>query len=157
MDARRNKWTSMPPDSKAGKGVANDVEPPDSARTAAQARYGRLVPIWSRVAALLRELADAFEAERTSPGAGIVDQYHSPLGKRRHLKLVREGKLKGYKPDRVHVFVELSEIMAFLKKHPAASAVAPPGGPSDTHEHVSHRIAKQLRAELGLVPTRKRA
>jgi hypothetical protein len=158
MDARRNNGSSNPPDARAtGNRVANDVQPPYAARTGAQATYGGLAPIWSRVASLLRQLADAVEGQPSSPGAGIVDQYQSPLGKRRHLKLVREGKLKGYKPDRVHVFVELSEIMAYLKKHPAISAVAPTGGPSDTHERDPRRIARQLRAELGLVPARKRA
>jgi len=158
MDARRNKGTSIPVVGRPpGSQIANDVRPPDPAWPGARAGNGRLEPIWSRVAALLRDLADVLEGEPSSPGAGIVDQYHSPLGKRRHLKLVREGKLKGYKPDRVHVFVELSDIVAFVKRHPVGRTVAREGSAGDRMERDPRRLARQLRADLGLVPVRKRA
>lgn len=45
-----------------------------------------------------------------------VDQYHSPLGKRRHLALVRSGELEGHKVDRL-VLVRRADMDAFIKRH----------------------------------------
>lgn len=51
-----------------------------------------------------------------------VDQYISPLGKRRHLRLVRDGKLKGYKIEG-HVYVRRVEINDYIEKHPVVPKV----------------------------------
>jgi hypothetical protein len=151
MDTRSTKKASISPTAHR---VANDVRP---SRAKGERTLGGPAPIRSRIAESLRELADAIEAEPLGLNAGIVDQYQSPLGRRRHLKLVREGKLKGYKPDRVHVFVELSDIVAFVRRHPVGRTVAPAKAPGDTEDRDPRRLARQLRAELGLVPVRKRA
>jgi hypothetical protein len=53
-----------------------------------------------------------------------IDQHESPLGKRRHLELVRGGLLKGRK-DGKSVFVRRGEIDAYLEAH----AVTPKNTP----------------------------
>jgi hypothetical protein len=54
-----------------------------------------------------------------------IDQYASPLGKRRHLELVRAGLLKGRKDGKT-VYVRRGEIDAYLEAH----AVAPKSQPA---------------------------
>lgn len=75
--------------------------------------------------AALRKLADGLTTVLVSVQALLesrdpaewVDQYISPLGKRRHLRLVRDGKLKGYKVEG-HVYVRRVEINDYIEKHP---------------------------------------
>jgi len=116
----------------------------------------RVVEIHRQLAELHRELADELSREDAG-GDGMVDQYHSPLGKRKHLELVRDGVLRGYKPDRVHVFVEWAEIHSYLRSHPATPKLArgrPTVEPKEEPKDGPARIAKRIRAELGM---RKRA
>lgn len=58
-----------------------------------------------------------------------VDQYHSPLGKRRHLALVRSGELEGHKVDRL-VLVRRADMDAFIKRH----RVEPKEGTEDAED-----------------------
>ena len=58
-----------------------------------------------------------------------VDQYNSPLGKRRHLALVRSGQLEGHKVERL-VLVRRGDLDAFIKRH----RVEPKDGGEDVAE-----------------------
>jgi hypothetical protein len=111
----------------------------------------------NRVAALLRELASELERQRVSSRSNDdwIDQYHSPLGKRLHLDLVRAGKLKGYKPDRVHVYVKRSDLNAYLERHAARRKVAAAPELSDELKSDPVQMAARLRGKLGLVKTRQ--
>jgi hypothetical protein len=51
------------------------------------------------------------------------DQNNSPLGRRRHLALVRRGALSGRKVGK-RVLVARAAMRAFLEEHPTAVAVA---------------------------------
>lgn len=62
------------------------------------------------------DIATALEVETN--GAEWVDQNTSPLGRRRHLDLVRRGVLIGTK-DRRRVLVRRSDIDAYLVQHPS--------------------------------------
>jgi hypothetical protein len=44
-----------------------------------------------------------------------------------------------------------------VKRHPVRRTVAPEESPGDREERDPRRLARQLRADLGLVPVRKRA
>lgn len=114
----------------------------------------RVASIHRQLARLHAELAEEYEHSHATADDWI-DQYHSPLGKRKHLDLVREGVLSGRKPDRVHVFVRRSAIDAYIEQHPAKPSVAPAPSPSDEGKRV--KSVGQLRAELGLVRVRKQA
>ena len=53
-----------------------------------------------------------------------VSQKESPLGRAKHLALVRGGALQGYKVGR-QVFVKRDEIHAYIQKHRLARKMAP--------------------------------
>lgn len=62
---------------------------------------------------LIDEIVNAIEA--TSHGSEWVDQSTSPLGRDRHLRLVRSGALPGKKDGR-RVLVRRAHIDAYLEK-----------------------------------------
>lgn len=66
------------------------------------------------------DIATALEVQ--SNGTEWVDQNTSPLGKRRHLALVRSGTLLGTKEGR-KVLVRRSDIDAYLVQHPSVRTV----------------------------------
>lgn len=95
-------------------------------------------PFHKRFAKLLREFAD--EVEETgmgAPGDEWVDQYHSPLGPTKHLKLARTGVLKASKTDRKRVLIRRSDINQYIEAHPvkvrasAQGAYTPPLPPPE--------------------------
>ena len=67
----------------------------------------RVASIHRQLARVHAELAEELERSDAADDEW-ADQYHSPLGKRKHLDLVREGVRSGKKPDRVHVYVRRS-------------------------------------------------
>jgi excisionase family DNA binding protein len=64
--------------------------------------------------AMIDKIVDAIETGAT--GAEWVDQKTSPLGRDRHLRLVRTGKLRGTKDGR-RVMVRRADIESYLAKH----------------------------------------
>lgn len=66
--------------------------------------------------AFVERIVDAIEAQST--GAEWVDQAVSPLGRRRHLDLVRTGVLKGNKVGK-RVLVRRADVEAYLAKKTA--------------------------------------
>jgi hypothetical protein len=66
-----------------------------------------------------------------SNDASEPEYYHqnnSPLGRRRHLALVRRGVLKGRKVGR-RVLVSRDDLRAFLEEHPRAAGLSPDAHP----------------------------
>jgi len=63
------------------------------------------------------ELVDAIENASSLPE--WVDQDASPLGRRRHLELVRAGAFPGAKKDGKNVLVHRGDIEAYLAERPA--------------------------------------
>lgn len=84
-------------------------------------RHSDLTPE-ARIDAAKRALADAIDElvdARLSKGAAArewVDQTTSPLGSERHLRLVRDGVLKGVKSGRRRL-VRRVDIDAYLEEH----------------------------------------
>lgn len=68
----------------------------------------------------LRGAADALDAMLREDD--WIDQARSPLGKRAHLRAVREGKLAGHKVG-TRVLVRRSELDAFIASHRARPPV----------------------------------
>jgi len=66
----------------------------------------------ARFHALVDEMLDLIE----NRGAEWVDQSSSPLGRAKHLALVRRGTLKGHKEGR-KVFVKRADIDRYLEQH----------------------------------------
>lgn len=77
----------------------------------------------ARIDAAKRKLVEAIDElveARLAKGATAsewVDQYDSPLGKRRHLELVRAGTLRGV-IDRHRRLVRRADIDRYLEEHP---------------------------------------
>lgn len=90
----------------------------------------------ARIAEALRILADAIEHDEGAPE--WYDQKTSPLGRRRHLELVREGKLAAVKDGR-RVLVRRDHIDAFLA---ARSVVRVGTGDEDTE---AERLLERLK------------
>lgn len=67
------------------------------------------------IAAAIDELVQA-RLEKGMARQELVDQNGSPLGRRRHLELVREGKLRAVREGR-RVLVRRSDIDAYLADH----------------------------------------
>ena len=158
----RNKWFALQA-MKLGRDASAFRKRLDTHAQFARSGTARCIPESSRrmnanrVAALLRELASELERDRVTSRSSDdwIDQYHSPLGKRLHLDLVRAGKLKGYKTDRVHVYVKRSDLNAYLEKHPARRKVAAAPQLSDEVKSDPVEMAARLRGKLGLVKTRQ--
>lgn len=113
----------------------------------------RVAEIHRQLAELHRELAE--QLDRIEAGEDWVDQHHSPLGKRRHLDAVRDGKLDGYKPDRNHVFVRRADLDAFIRRSKLKKAkLAPEPKPIVETERDPVRAAAKMGARLGLVRVR---
>lgn len=53
-----------------------------------------------RIAALLEQLAEEFRKLELAQTEDLVDQAHSPLGRRRHCQLVKSGAIPGRKVGR---------------------------------------------------------
>ena len=76
----------------------------------------------ARIDRAKREIADAIDdlvEARLAKGAAraeLVDQETSPLGRRRHLELVRGGKLSAMRDGR-RVLVRRADIDAYLAEH----------------------------------------
>lgn len=99
--------------------------------------------------AALRKLADGLATilqsvqalmEARDP-ADWVDQYVSPLGKRRHLRLVRAGALKGYKIEG-HVFVRRVDIDGYIERHPVEPK-APVVSEAEKHASAVEDVLRQ--------------
>jgi hypothetical protein len=87
---------------------------------------------------VLRSLAEALtpylRRSLASSKHSEPDYYHqdsSPLGRRRHLSLVRQGVLRGRKIGK-RVLVSRRDMVAFLEEHPLAGVV--PAAPPDPLE-----------------------
>ena len=64
------------------------------------------------------------------------DQKTSPLGRRKHLDLAREGVLRGFKPPGSRlVLIPRDEVHEYIERHPVRPDIAPPP-PSDDLEAV---------------------
>jgi hypothetical protein len=73
--------------------------------------------------ALAQALTPYLRQSLGSPDSGELEYYHqnnSPLGRRRHLSLVRNGALRGRKVGK-RVFVSRRDMAAFLEEHPSAA------------------------------------
>lgn len=93
--------------------------------------------------AFAEAVAQAIENASSMPE--WVSQTESPLGKRRHLELVRAGAFPRAKKDGKRVLVHRADIEAYLTEHPAL-----------TREQLTGELsAERLAAEkLGLKPVR---
>jgi len=79
-------------------------------------------------------LAPYLRQSLASSDAGDPEYYHqnnSPLGRRRHLALVRQGVLRGRKVGK-RVLVSRRDMSAFLEEHP--NAAVDPATPPDPLE-----------------------
>lgn len=116
----------------------------------------RVATIHRQLAKLHAELAEEIEHADARPDEW-VDQDHSPLGKRKHLDLVRAGRLEGIKPDRKRVLVRRTAIDAYIETHGVKRTVA--AGPKPSHGGSARKTKSvaQIRAEIGLVRTRRQA
>jgi hypothetical protein len=80
---------------------------------------------------LAQALAPYLRQSLGSSDSGDLEYYHqnnSPLGRRRHLSLVRQGVLRGRKVGK-RVLVSRHHMAAFLEEHPIAAV--DPSTPSD--------------------------
>lgn len=95
------------------------------------------------------EIAEAMESQFAQQSEWI-DQHRSPLGKRRHLRLVRDGKLPAKKDGRL-VLVRAVDIDAYLAQRPAI--------PVSVEVDDDEAELEGMAARLGLQPTlaRRRA
>lgn len=118
------------------------VRAPSPTRAAIQAVASGLASALAACQALL-EVRDPAE---------WVDQHHSPLGRRRHCRLVREGKLPGSKVEG-HVYVRRADLDAFLEKH----AVVPRAPAVTAEEREKAEVESVLRRALERPRKRKRA
>ncbi len=82
----------------------------------------------------------AAQVEQASTAAAWVDQNHSPLGKRRHLSLVRSGALKGSR-EGILVFVRRAEIDAYL----ARKQIVRVDPEADEEQEVSRLVSEMSR------------
>ena len=95
----------------------------------------------ARIDRAKRAIADAIDElveARLAKGAAraeLIDQDDSPLGRRRHLELVREGKLRAMRDGR-RVLVRRADIDAYL----AEREVAPPPMTDDDVDGMVDRI-----------------
>lgn len=95
----------------------------------------------ARIDRAKRAIADAIDElveARISKGAAraeLVDQSTSPLGRRRHLELVREGKLPAMREGR-RVLVRRADIDAYLNER----QIAPPPSTDDDVDGMVERI-----------------
>ena len=89
---------------------------------------------------LVDRIADRVVQRLQGTGSNYVDQTCSPLGPRRHIALIRSGKLPGTKAGRLYI-ARSSDVEAYIGKHPTA-VVVEADEPADEVD--------ELAAELGL-------
>ena len=89
---------------------------------------------------------DLAECEVSEIDGEWVDQNTSPLGHDRHLRFVREGKLRSFK-DGKSVFVRRAEISSYIASLPPALRALPPAPESSPRDLVGDVLA-----ELGARP-----
>jgi len=89
------------------------------------------------IADAIGEMIEAYIAKGVAASEWI-DQFDSPLGRHRHLRLVREGKLKATREGR-KVLVRRSELNAYLDAHPEHAPQHPVE--DDDVEEMMKRIA----------------
>lgn len=91
-----------------------------------------------------RAIADAIDdlvearVARGAARAELVDQNSSPLGRRRHLELVRAGKLPATRDGR-RVLVRRSDLDAYLDEH---EVVRPPSTEDDVDGMVARIVGQ---------------
>jgi Helix-turn-helix domain len=79
----------------------------------------RSMDLHARLAELYAELAAAHRAmavKKASDPEPYVDQHNSPLGARRHCRLVRSGELPGYRSGRRYL-VRRADLDRYLEQH----------------------------------------
>lgn len=89
------------------------------------------------IADAVGEMIEAYTAKGVTANEWI-DQFSSPLGQHRHLRLAREGKLRATREGR-KVLVRRSDLNAYLEQH--AELAAPKPVEDDDVEDMMLRIA----------------
>jgi hypothetical protein len=89
---------------------------------------------------LVDRIVDGVVQRLQGAGNGFIDQTCSPLGPRRHISLIRHGKLPGTQVGRLYV-ARSSDVEAYIGKHPTAVVV-------EADERADE--VDELAAELGL-------
>lgn len=82
-----------------------------------------------------------------------IDQDESPLGSRRHCRLVRSGKLRGFKLEG-RVFVRRKDLDAFILEHPVKPKTETEATGAISDEEVA--LAARRARERSSTPKRRR-
>jgi excisionase family DNA binding protein len=83
-------------------------------------------------------------AAHRSEAADWYDQHTSPLGKSQHLRLVRAGKLPGFKVGK-RVLVKRIDVDDYIARHPVARVVAnveQPSAPDNDIDEIDRLLAR---------------
>lgn len=120
----------------------------ETAKKASEAR--KRLAGWALLHALETFIAELL-ACRNASADDWIDQDHSPLGKWRHLKLVREGTIPGHKSGK-KILIRREDLDEYLRKHAVQvkrTGASQPAERSLAPEDIAARTLAELGLELG--------
>ncbi len=128
---------------------SNRRQPNGSHKGKTPTATGRLkVAAWTLVRALDAYLLEFLSLHGTASASNWIDQDHSPLGRRAHLKAVREGLLPGTRRGK-KVFVSSAALRDYLE-HGGAPRRRASSSPANERSLSAREVAARALEELGL-------
>ncbi len=103
-----------------------------------------LDPLFDALAELVAQ--KVVDKLRAGDMPGYVDQASSPLGRRRHISAIRQGKLPGLSVGRRYL-ARVTDVEAYVTRRPPSDVAT-----SSTSRMSCERDIDALAAKLGLVP-----